>query len=266
MHLVRWSHTEATRSLHPLRHLTFARPTSPSFRRLRTLATAAPPRTPPEQLHTSLLEVTMQRRTQPFDLATLGSGWTQQQSDEGRPFAVFGPAIEKSPNDDRSYRCVLVRCPSARSSSPLSGPPASSRSATACERSSSRTPRRTRVGPSLPQCTLQVLTKHLACSGGGPWRPGRPPERPRRLAWPRALLRAQCVFCVPCASEDRATCAPGDRADLSNAPSALPRYREAPRRERVQDVPQPQLGLKQRLHVARRGALDCDSLVARHTR
>jgi len=70
----------------------------------RSLATLDSPRTPIAQLDRSP-GITMQRHTQPFALGSLGPGWSErEEGSAGRRFAVYEPAIEVSPNDDRAYR------------------------------------------------------------------------------------------------------------------------------------------------------------------
>ncbi|GAA5943355.1 hypothetical protein JCM3775_005906 [Rhodotorula graminis] len=49
----------------------------------------------------------MQRKSQPFDLGSLGPGWSERE-ETSRRFAVYEPAIEISPNDDRAYRFLTL--------------------------------------------------------------------------------------------------------------------------------------------------------------
>ncbi|GAA5906213.1 hypothetical protein JCM8208_000664 [Rhodotorula glutinis] len=51
----------------------------------------------------------MQHSSQPFDLGSLGPGWRErEEGSAGRRFAVYEPAIEVSPNDDRAYRFLTL--------------------------------------------------------------------------------------------------------------------------------------------------------------
>lgn len=45
-----------------------------------------------------------------LDSTKLPNGYKGEQSCAGHAYAVLDTPIEKSPNDDRGYRCILLLC------------------------------------------------------------------------------------------------------------------------------------------------------------